>query len=213
MTIVERLKRRIKINQKNGCWEWLGAKYSNGYGAITITVDGKPRAKLTHRISYEVFCGPIPEGLCVLHKCDNPKCINPAHLFVGTYKDNMQDAKAKGRVASGRCHWTNTHPQKCLRGILHWSRFHPERLAVGDRHNSRTHPELIPRGELHWNSKLTEVDVIAIREAYATGKVTKTQLGLQFGVSRPMIYSIVNNESWKHITPPPSIDRKLPAKP
>lgn len=78
----------------SGCWLWLGTLKSNGYGAITIG----GRFWHAHRLSYALHHGPIADGLDVCHKCDTRLCVNPAHLFVGTRKDNMQDARRKGRL-------------------------------------------------------------------------------------------------------------------
>lgn len=77
----------------NGCWEWSGALRA-GYGVLKRA--GKSIS--AHRYSYEASFGKIPDGLLVCHKCDNRKCVNPNHLFLGTYKDNMQDCKNKGRL-------------------------------------------------------------------------------------------------------------------
>lgn len=77
----------------SGCVEWIGARNADGYG-LTRT-EGKQR--LAHRVSYERSNGVIPDGLCVLHRCDNPPCLNPDHLFVGTRGDNAKDCTAKGR--------------------------------------------------------------------------------------------------------------------
>jgi hypothetical protein len=80
----------------NGCWIWIRERDKDGYGEISV--HGIKRQKLkAHRVSWEVFKGPIPLGLNVLHKCDNPPCINPDHLFLGTQKDNIQDMITKGR--------------------------------------------------------------------------------------------------------------------
>lgn len=78
---------------KNKCWNWFKGKDSLGYGHVW-DVSG---SRLTHRVSWLLFFGPIPDGLCVLHKCDNPSCVNPDHLFLGTKGDNNRDAKQKGR--------------------------------------------------------------------------------------------------------------------
>jgi hypothetical protein len=76
-----------------GCWEWTGGRNPNGYGKTTL----HNRTTVVHRLSYEHFVGPIPNGFHVCHHCDNPPCFNPEHLFVGTPKENDDDMRAKGR--------------------------------------------------------------------------------------------------------------------
>jgi len=83
----------VRHNTKTGCWEWTGGKDKRGYG---MTWDGKKWRK-SHRVFYEWLVGPISPGLFICHRCDNPSCINPEHLFPGTQKDNIQDAIAKKR--------------------------------------------------------------------------------------------------------------------
>ncbi len=93
---VERRLEKYKRVTLSGCWEWTGAYDEDGYGLMKI-------AGVMHRlprVSYEMFIGPIPKGLIVLHSCDNPPCFNPAHLEVGTHKKNRQDAFDRGRVTS-----------------------------------------------------------------------------------------------------------------
>lgn len=95
-SVVARIIRRLKTN--GSCMEWTGAKSLLGYGRIKVN----GRLELPHRLMWELVNGAIPDGLCVLHKCDNPPCINPTHLFLGTKSDNMQDAAAKGRLPKER---------------------------------------------------------------------------------------------------------------
>jgi hypothetical protein len=92
--IYERLIRRIRVEGE--CWIYTGCLDHKGYGTISTEVHGRPRK--AHRVCYEHHFGPIPEGHGVLHRCDTPACVNPAHLFAGTQTDNMRDMVAKGRI-------------------------------------------------------------------------------------------------------------------
>jgi len=81
------------------CWPWIGAKTPRGYGVLWGNEDGN--ALRAHRLSYQLNVGVITDGLFVCHRCDNPPCVNPAHLYLGTHDDNMADKIARGRCASG----------------------------------------------------------------------------------------------------------------
>lgn len=88
----------MKINLRTGCWEWQGSNSKEdgtGYGTIKLA----NRTIKAHRLSYLLFVGPTLHHQRVLHRCDNPLCCNPAHLFLGTAKDNSQDALKKGRLS------------------------------------------------------------------------------------------------------------------
>ncbi len=88
------------------CWEWLAGRNRRGYGKFKMRRKTRP----AHRVAYEMHIGPIPDGILVCHRCDNPGCVNPAHLFLGTAQDNMSDKVAKNRQSKGRDVW-----HKCKR--------------------------------------------------------------------------------------------------
>lgn len=95
----------LRVRKTRGCWRWLGTSVGTGYGAIHV--NGKNI--LTHRYSWELANGPVPKGLYVLHKCDNPSCVRPNHLFLGTYKDNFEDMRRKGRWYNHFAHAVYAH--------------------------------------------------------------------------------------------------------
>lgn len=157
--------RVAKSGKSGGCWEWLGAgRHEFGYGRL-----GKPR-QYAHRYSYELHHGPTPAGMFVLHKCDNPPCVNPAHLYAGTQKRNCLDAVERGRANRVR----------------------------GADHPRVKHPELNPLGEDCALSKLKTRTVLAIRRAKARGTLHKT-ICRRFGTSMGNVSAIVNRVTWRHI--------------
>lgn len=95
-TIEERLYNRC-IETDGGCWEFTGASDPRGYGRIFY----KSYLWLAHRVSWFITYGEIPVDICVCHKCDNPSCCNPEHLFLGTHQENEADKRAKGRIVRG----------------------------------------------------------------------------------------------------------------
>ncbi len=148
MAIRNNLESAYEPITESGCWIWMRALSSSGYG--TLQVDGK--TVLAHRHMYETCAGTIPEGMHVLHKCDIRCCVNPAHLFLGTNADNVADRVAKGR-------------QSPL------------------------------QGEQHGNAKLTEAQVISIREDHRTLRV----IGEEYGVTLSNVFLIRHRAAWGHI--------------
>jgi hypothetical protein len=159
--IKERLYSNSKLNEKTGCWEWQGYK-QNGYGKIGIgsRTDGTRRTTSTHRLSYELNFGEIPKGMEVCHKCDNPCCIRPDHLFVGTRQDNIDDRERKGR----------NNP---------------------------------PFGSKHAQAKLTEEQVISIREERLCKNTPIKKLAKRYGVCKKTMQDLLKGKNWKHLKLPP----------
>ncbi len=86
-----------KVIKTDGCWLWNGAKLPSGYGHLNIRINGSWKTIYAHRLSWILNYGDIPAGMDVLHHCDNPPCVNPLHLFIGTMADNIRDRDAKHR--------------------------------------------------------------------------------------------------------------------
>lgn len=101
----------------DACWNWIGGAFKSGYGRVHV--DGKSRR--AHRVLWQLLVGPIADDLCVCHKCDNPLCVNPAHLFLGTTQQNNADKMSKGRHRAAPIKW----PKETIDAIR-------ARLATGE---------------------------------------------------------------------------------
>lgn len=162
-----------------------------------MSLDG--RTVKAHRMSWTLEHGEVPEGLCVLHKCDNPPCVNPEHLFLGTKADNVTDMYDKER---------DVH----VRGERHWSHLRPESLARGNQHGMRLHPESRASGEKNGSAKLTEEKVRRIFRLRSEGWVQK-RIGKEVGISQTHVARILSQKYWSHIgldMSPSSPERRKP---
>lgn len=97
----ERFMTKYEKDPKTLCWNWKAGKHPYGYGFFYCTISEKRSTHQAHRYSYFLYKGKIPAGMYICHHCDNPGCVNPSHLFLGTPKDNMEDMMKKGRHCYG----------------------------------------------------------------------------------------------------------------
>jgi HNH endonuclease len=177
--------RRLLGDDPSACWIWPGKPNAQGYGRTCHN----RHVCLAHRISWLLYRGGASAGdLCVLHRCDNRICFNPAHLFLGDRGDNARDMAAKGRQ----------HLQR-----------NPDAVR-GDNNPLHRQPELAARGTDHGCAVLTDAQVIRIRERRAAGE-SLDALGADFRISRSNVYMICRGATWRHVGGPrtPSQNRKV----
>jgi hypothetical protein len=201
--LAERLKAKSVRNPETGCLEWKGSTVKGGYGQIGNERGRKPPFLMVNRAAYEEWVGPIPEGMFVLHSCDNPPCIEPNHLFLGDHDANMADkaAKGRGRVPQSRSRTYLSHVQKLA--II-------EQLEDGKSINSLAFlygvsrvtvrrirdnaGEIKVAGDTDPRVWLTEQDVIDIRELADKGAL-HDRIAKFFGISRPHVTDIANRKA------------------
>lgn len=140
--------RVVRTDNDDDCWLWTGGKNDRGYGSLRWMHKSACRA---NRVSYEIAHGKFPDELFVLHSCDNPQCVNPRHLFLGTAQDNADDMVKKDR-------------------------------------------QYRPVGELNRRAKLSDAQVIEVRNLYDAGGVTQQAIASMFGVERTTIGGIVRRQ-------------------
>lgn len=159
-----------RIDDADSCWDWTGPQKRRGYG--TLRVAGKQWP--AHRYSYWLACGVDPGDQLVCHRCDNPPCVRPSHLFLGDTRANALDAQAKGR------------------------------LATGDRSGARLHIDLMPRGEQHGMAKLTEAQAREIRyRANVLGEPADV-LATEFHIDYSSVTNIATGRTWRHLSDSPT---------
>ena len=210
-----RLWSKINILSDDKCWEWQGAKTTAGYGVIRINYE----LNYAHRLAWMLKNkAEIPKKGVICHRCDNPSCCNPNHLFLGTQADNIRDAAKKDRMPKGEVHHMSSISKDDVRHIRYLGytnmskkkigeKFGISRQAVTDILCKRTwghiDPEWEPpakksKGAAHPNAKLTEEDIRSIRRL--TKSMSIRAIARKFNVSRGTITPIIKGETWKHVT-------------
>lgn len=162
-----------RVDRTADCHVWTGSRDRRGYGRIHV--GGLP--ELAHRVAWRLTNGAIPDGLFILHRCDNPSCVRVEHLFLGTHQDNMDDMRRKGRAAK------HDRSLTAPRGDDHWTRRNPDRR---------------PRGEGLRRTKLTAEQVHEIRALLSVG-VPQHEIARRFGVFQTNISAIKCGRSWAHL--------------
>lgn len=205
-----------KVNKKQDidCWEWIGHRNHKGYGLVNRNgvVSG------AHRLAYTLINGSIPDGMEVMHKCDNRACCNPSHLQVGTHKENIIDCVTKGRrfgqvltqelVDKIRAMYLRDGIKQIdISRILGIKKATISSAIIGKNWNRTGVPSqqdlkaarklirksYVPMGR----AKLSKDEVNKIRKEFATGTISQHSLAKKYSVSPMCVNRIVNNKSWK----------------
>lgn len=201
---------RKVVKLKGGCWEWAGGRDSDGYGIVSW----HNKSIKAHRFLAEMVLGWKITGLCVCHHCDNPACVRPDHLFLGTHADNAHDRDRKGRGIRGR-KFTEEHKARISasnkgRVITQEMRSKISATLTGHIRTAESRskqsaatkgikkPEVSEwsRGEKNGNAKLTWREVTKMRKLYAAGGVTKVLLSQMFHIGIGQVYGIISGRSW-----------------
>ncbi|MEN6512251.1 MAG: HNH endonuclease [Chloroherpetonaceae bacterium] len=189
-----------KTKNENGCWIWKAQIFPTGYGSFYL--NGK--SILAHRASYLLFKGEIPNGMCICHKCDNPSCVNPDHLFLGTHKDNALDRSSKGRHGQTP---KISHIEMEEVFNLYQNGYSQRELAkkynLSQRSIFRYIRKKIPskslKGEGNNKTNLSNQDVINIRNMYVPYRMSCQKIANKYGLHVGTVDRIIRRETWAHV--------------
>lgn len=191
-TLAERFWARVDQRGPDDCWDWTGRRHRQGDGIIWVGM--KPL--LAHRVAYQLAVGSVPDGLCVCHRCDRPPCVNPAHLFLGTQRENMADMSRKRRTR--RLTSVQVAEVRRLRegGMMVAevaAKFGVSRATISCEVRLGQN-----RGERHVNARLRPDQVREIRRLGRLGVGPKA-LSALYPVGPSAISAIIRRKTWRHL--------------
>lgn len=181
MSASERFWSHVDIRNTDECWPWMAFRDNDGYGKFHVN---EGRCIAAHRFCYEDYYGvSIPTELMGLHRCDNPPCCNPAHIYPGNQEQNMRDRDERKRTATGDRNGSKRSGHK---------------IAEGQRLRYDKRPESFVRGELHTNAKLNADKVNEMRRLRDEGMLY-SELGQRFNVTAATAQFVCTRKGWKHV--------------
>jgi hypothetical protein len=167
-----------RVDTSGDCWIWTGAKSRHGYGTFWA---GGVRGRIgAHRWALEQACGEVLDGKYICHRCDNPSCVRPEHLFAASQADNLADAKQKGRLRPPSARDGNSHKNTVTIDLA---------VGVGavggspKKHNGM--------------AKLDSDTVLEIRRKYIDGGVSTRQLAAEYGLGKTTVANVVVGRTWR----------------
>jgi predicted transcriptional regulator len=188
LSIEERFWQKVNIKSPDECWEWIAGKHPQGYGTFGM---GSGKSVYAHRMAYFLHYGINPKSNHVCHHCDNPSCVNPSHLFLGTHRDNMQDMVAKNRNVAhsgednGNSKLTNAQTKEIKR--LYKSGDFTQGQIAKRFGITQARVSMITKTNTSKAKRLTDSEKTALTEMANSGQYTQVELGEVFGISQAAV--------------------------